>query len=153
MRRKDLEVLEKEKLVEILDGCKVCRLGIAAEVPYIVPMNFGYAWSDRLTLYFHSAPKGRKIDLLAERPRVAFEMDCDHKLVEGSTACRYTYKYASLMGVGTVRFIEDFDEKLRALKSVMRHVSGTDDYEYDDLAVKSVAVFAVDATEVIGKVR
>ena len=34
-------------------------------------------------------------------------MDCDHHLVAGSTACRYTYKYASLMGVGTVRFLED----------------------------------------------
>ena len=28
----------------------------------------------------------------------------------------------------------------------MRQVTGTDDYEYDELAVKSVAVFAVDAT-------
>ncbi len=153
MRRKDLEVLDRERLKEILEGCKVCRLGLADEVPYIVPMNFGYTWGDRLTLYFHSAPRGRKIDLLAQHPKVSFEMDCDHKLVAGSTACRYTYKYASLMGVGTVRFLEDYDEKLRALKAVMQRVTGTDDYEYDDLAVKSVAVFAVDATEVIGKVR
>ncbi len=153
MRRKDLEVLEKEKLVEILDGCKVCRLGIAAEVPYIVPMNFGYEWSDRLTLYFHSAPKGRKIDLLAERPRVAFEMDCDHKLVEGSTACRYTYRYASITGEGRVRFLDDYADKLDALKAIMRRVTGTDAFEYDEPAVRSVAVFAVDAERVTGKKR
>ncbi len=153
MRRKDLEVLEKERLVEILDGCKVCRLGIAAEVPYIVPMNFGYEWGDRLILYFHSAPKGRKIDLLTAHPRVAFEMDCDHRLVEGSTACRYTYRYASVTGEGHVRFLENYDEKLGALKAIMRRVTGRDDFEYDEPAVRNVAVFAVDAECVTGKKR
>jgi nitroimidazol reductase NimA-like FMN-containing flavoprotein (pyridoxamine 5'-phosphate oxidase superfamily) len=116
-------------------------------------MNFGYSWGDRLTLYFHSAPRGRKIDLMQKNPRVSFEMDCDHALVAGSTACRYSFKYSSLMGVGEVRFLEDYDEKLAALKVIMRQVTGTDDYEYDEPAVKSVAVFQVDATEVIGKVR
>jgi nitroimidazol reductase NimA-like FMN-containing flavoprotein (pyridoxamine 5'-phosphate oxidase superfamily) len=153
MRRKDLEVLDKEQLAKVLECCKVCRLGIADEVPYIVPMNFGYSWGDRLTLYFHSAPRGRKIDLLQKNPRVSFEMDCDHMLVAGGTACRYTYKYSCLMGVGEVRFLEDYDEKLQALKAVMQQVTGTDDYEYDEPAVKNVAVFAVDASEVIGKVR
>ena len=153
MRRKDLEVLDKERLVEVLKRCKVCRLGLADEVPYIVPMNFGYAWNGRLTLYFHSAPRGRKIDLLKQSPRVSFEMDCDHQLVAGSTACRYSYRYSCLMGVGEARFLEEPEEKLAALKTIMRQVTGTDDYVYDELAVKSVAVFAVDATEVIGKIR
>ena len=153
MRRKDLEVLDKERLVEVLDHCKVCRLGIKDEIPYIVPMNFGYAWGDSLTLYFHSAPRGRKIDLLQQNPKVSFEMDCDHALVAGSTACRYSYKYSSLMGAGEVRFLEDYDERLSALKIIMKQVTGTDDYEYDEPAVKNVAVFSVDATEVIGKIR
>jgi uncharacterized protein len=153
MRRKDLEILDKEKLMEVLQCCKVCRLGIADEIPYIVPMNFGYTWDDCLTLFFHSAPRGRKIDLLLKHPKVSFEMDCDHQLVAGSTACRYTYKYSSLMGVGEVRFLEDYDEKLTALKRIMERVTGTDEYVYDELAVKSVAVFTVDATDVVGKVR
>ena len=153
MRRKDLEVLEKDKLVEILDACKVCRLGIADEFPYIVPMNFGYTWDETLTLYFHSAPKGRKIDLIALNPKVSFEMDTDHELVEGSTACRYTYKYASLFGEGVARFLEDYEEKLNALKAVMRRVTGSDEYVYDEAAVKSVAVFAVNVTMMTGKKR
>lgn len=153
MRRKDLEIQEKGQLIEILETCKVCRLGIPDEVPYIVPMNFGFSWDGHLTLYFHSAPRGRKIDLMIRNPKVSFEMDCDHRLVEGSTACRYTYKYASLVGEGTVRFLKDYDEKLRALKAVMRRVTGTDEYVYDEPAVVSVAVFAVDVTDVVGKRR
>lgn len=153
MRRKDLEVLDKERLLQVLARCAVCRLGLADDVPYIVPMNFGFSWDDRLTLYFHSAPRGRKIDLLKRNPKVSFEMDCDHRLAEGSTACRYTYKYSCLMGVGEARFLENYDEKLRALKAIMRQVTGTDDYEYDEPAVRNVAVIAVDAAEVIGKIR
>lgn len=153
MRRKDLEVTDKEQLMQILDGCKVCRLGIYGEPPYIVPMNFGYTWTDRLTLYFHSAPKGRKIDLMREHPKVSFEMDCDHLLVTGATACRYTYRYASLYGEGDVRFIESFDEKLAALKAIMARVTGTDDYEYEEAAVRNVKVFAVDVCEFTGKRR
>lgn len=153
MRRKDLEVSDRAQLVEILEGCRVCRLGIADEVPYVVPMNFGYEWGDHLTLYFHSAPRGRKIELLEKNPRVAFEMDCGHELVPGATACRYSFKYACLMGEGTARFIDDFDEKLRALKAIMRRITGTYDHAYDEPAVKSIAVFAVDAASVTGKRR
>lgn len=153
MRRKDLEVTGKKQLKEILDGCKVCRLGIYGEPPYIVPMNFGYTWTDGLTLYFHSAPRGRKIDLLKEHPKVSFELDCDHHLVTGATACRYSYRYASLYGEGDVRFIESYDEKLAALKAIMARVTGTDDYEYEEAAVKSVAVFAVEASAITGKKR
>jgi nitroimidazol reductase NimA-like FMN-containing flavoprotein (pyridoxamine 5'-phosphate oxidase superfamily) len=153
MRRKDLEVTEKAQLIEIVERCKVCRLGIAAQPPYIVPMNFGYEWDDRLTLYFHSAPKGRKIGLLREHPLAAFEMDCDHALVTGSTACRYGYTYASLIGEGHVRFIEDYAGKMRALRAIMHRVTGRSDYPYDEPAVKSVAVFALDAASVCGKRR
>jgi len=153
MRRKDLEVSDKGQLIEVLERCKVCRLGIADEIPYIVPMNFGFTWDDRLILYFHSAPRGRKIDLLKRNPRVSFEMDCDHQLVAGSTACRYTFRYSCVMGVGEARFLEETGEKLRALKVIMRQVTGSDDYEYDEPAVKNVAVIQVDAAEVIGKVR
>jgi hypothetical protein len=57
------------------------------------------------------------------------------------------------MGVGEVSFLEDYGEKLAALKTIMKQVTGKDDYEYDEPAAKSVAVFQVDALEVIGKIR
>ena len=43
MRRHDREVKNLEGIREILDVCKVCRLGMydGGEV-YIVPMNYGY---------------------------------------------------------------------------------------------------------------
>ena len=42
MRRKDREVTDIEKIKEILDACKVSRIGLMdVGMVYIVPMNHG----------------------------------------------------------------------------------------------------------------
>ena len=47
MRRKDREVTDIEKIKEILDACKVSRIGLMDQGKvYIVPMNHGYSLED-----------------------------------------------------------------------------------------------------------
>jgi nitroimidazol reductase NimA-like FMN-containing flavoprotein (pyridoxamine 5'-phosphate oxidase superfamily) len=59
MRRKDEAIVEFAEIEQIVRKSLVCRLALAEEdQPYIVPLSFGFKNS---TLYFHSAPKGRKI--------------------------------------------------------------------------------------------
>ena len=88
MRRKDREVTEMEEIQQIFDECKVCRIGIMDENgPYIVPVNYGYVREEgKVILYIHGAREGKKIDLIR------------HELVEGDTACQYSYYYASIIG-------------------------------------------------------
>ena len=38
--------------------------------PYVVPLNFGYDWEDKLVFYFHCAHEGYKLDLLHKNPHV-----------------------------------------------------------------------------------
>ena len=80
MRRKDREVADLEGQLAILEQCPVCRVAIndpASGVPYLVPLNFGMAAGPQsLTLYFHCAPVGTKLDLLRADPNVSFEADC-----------------------------------------------------------------------------
>ena len=61
MRRKDREVTDIEKIKEILDACKVSRIGLMDQGKvYIVPMNHGYSLEDgRLVLYYHGAREGK----------------------------------------------------------------------------------------------
>ena len=79
MRRKDRAVTDRAQILDILSRCHCCRLGFQdKEEVYIVPLNFGYTESDgHLTLYFHSARQGRKIDLIARTHRAGFELDTD----------------------------------------------------------------------------
>ena len=80
MRRANREIKDPLELEEILRTCDSCRIAIhAGTFPYIIALNYGYEYENgALTLYFHSANQGRKLDLLREDPHVGFQMDCDH---------------------------------------------------------------------------
>lgn len=144
MRRSDREVTGKEEIETILSECKVCRIAMQdVNGLYIIPLNYGYIYEEgRLTLYFHSALKGRKISAMEQNPMVAIEMDGQHELVEADTACNFSYKYASIIGNGIVEWIEDVMEKEKALNRIMLHQSGRT-FEIPVSALKSVKLFRV----------
>ena len=83
MRRKDREITDFDEMMEIVKKCDTCRLALNdGEYPYIVPLNFGHEVKDgKLTLYFHCANEGKKLDLIRKNNKVTFEMDCDHNFI------------------------------------------------------------------------
>jgi nitroimidazol reductase NimA-like FMN-containing flavoprotein (pyridoxamine 5'-phosphate oxidase superfamily) len=115
--------------------------------PYIVPLNFGYSDS---TLYFHSAPEGRKIRLLRQVHKVCFEIDGEHELVRADSPCNWGMRYASIIGYGVPRFIEGAEEKRAALTIIMAQFSD-EAFTFSDQAVAATAVFSVDITSMTGK--
>ncbi|MDR1932637.1 MAG: pyridoxamine 5'-phosphate oxidase family protein [Spirochaetales bacterium] len=155
MRRKDREIESPEEKLRILDGCTVCRLAMADNnEPYIVPLNFGYTYKDEvLTLYFHSAREGKKIDIMKKNARVCFEMDGGHSLVEADTACGYGYAYESVTGSGSVVFIEDPAEKAFGLNMLMKRQTGKGDFAFPESALAGLAVYKVVASSFTGKKR
>lgn len=134
MRRTDREVTSKEDIKSILDICKVCRLGMMDETGiYIVPVNFGYCFeNEKLVLYFHGAKEGRKIALAMQKPMVGVEMDCEYGLEEGASPCQYSYGYASLIGNGQAEVIDEAEEKVKALGSIMKHQTGKEFREFEE---------------------
>ncbi len=147
MRRHDREITNPNEILDILNACKVCRLGLVdAEGAYIVPMNFGYVahlaahgeshgntptaqptyapnrtrLPFALTLYMHSASVGRKISAMQNNARVCFEMDCAHALEGGAYMSDYTFHYQSIIGSGTVRFLTDADARMTAMVRLMQ---------------------------------
>ena len=86
MRRKDKEVVDRERIDEIIRGAQVCRLAmIDGDEPYLVPLSFGY---DGRAIYFHSAVEGRKVEALRRNARVCFEIDTGVEVLEGGTVNR-----------------------------------------------------------------
>jgi hypothetical protein len=157
MRRKDREITEIDKLLEIIKKCKVCRLGLSDNgLPYIVPLNFGWNYdNNRLTLYFHSAIEGRKLDIIKSNNRVCFEIDTDHKLyVEGEDACKHGYLYTSVIGFGCIEFINNPEEKSCGLNMVMKHQTDKDtEYQYSAESLARVCVYKMIVDNFSGKAR
>lgn len=152
MRRNDREVKEMGDLLQIMDRCKVCRIAMRdGDSLYIVPMNFGYTFENEvITLVFHSAKAGRKLDALRKNNEVAFEMDCEGRLITADTACEYGYAFESVLGNGQVSFLDDVEEKKRALSVLMKHQTGQE-FTFEDAMTESVCVFAITVREMTGK--
>jgi nitroimidazol reductase NimA-like FMN-containing flavoprotein (pyridoxamine 5'-phosphate oxidase superfamily) len=144
MRRQEREITEWEEKIAVVQGCKVMRLGIYdGQLPYVVPVNFGYSVkNEELTLYFHGAREGRKVNALNEFPLVCFEMDSEHKLAESKLACNYSYSYASVIGTGTVWFLESPAEKVEALQFIMEHQTAKKmSFHFEEVMLNRTAVF------------
>ena len=97
MRRADREVTNPEQIAAIVAACDIVEVAYAdAEGLTIVPLNFGFDYDEatgKLTLWFHSAPRGRKLDAIRAaaggRLPVAFTMQTDCEVVAGRTTCNW----------------------------------------------------------------
>ena len=154
MTKREFTITDEQQLRAILDSAKVLRLGLAVDnVPYIYPMNYGYRMEEgRLTLYLHSAAKGRKLELLRKNPNVCFELDCDYVPFEGRVACQYGLSYSSVSGRGRAVLVEDVEEKMEAMSVLMKTQTGRD-FSFDERLVSIVSVIRVDVSEYTAKHR
>ncbi|MBN1222822.1 MAG: pyridoxamine 5'-phosphate oxidase family protein [Candidatus Aminicenantes bacterium] len=78
--------------------------------PYLVTLNHGYD-RDKKCIYFHCARDGNKTKILKKNSRVWGQAVVDKGYVQG--ACDHLY--ASIHFKGKVTFVQDINEKRRAL--------------------------------------
>ncbi|MDR2494792.1 MAG: pyridoxamine 5'-phosphate oxidase family protein [Spirochaetaceae bacterium] len=156
MRRKDREITDIDAIIRIIDRCKVCRLGLSDNaVPYVVPLNYGYAFTNgELTLFFHGAPLGRKVTMIRANPEACFEIDRPVGVVKAGTVCACGYAFKSVIGFGEIRILEDPGEKRRALRRIIRHQIGASAPAQLPAAVPhNLLVFQMNVREFTGKQR
>lgn len=153
MRRSDREVKNRQEILDILNKCEVLHLGInTPDYPYVVPMNFGVEIeNDSIVLWLHCATEGLKLDLINKNPRVGFEADCPHKIIAGENACQYTMEYESVIGCGRISVCDYSEDKLRGLKTIMRHYEPKKDFSFPETALSSVCVLRIDVMQITGK--
>ena len=149
MRRKDKEIEDPEQIAAIMAAAKVCRLAMVDNnnMPYLVPLSFGVEGD---CLYFHSAPEGRKIDILRDNPHVCFEMDQGSTIVEAAAACKWSARYRSVIGFGKAEFLREPEEKKEAFQIIMGHYSKRT-FHFSDEMVKEVALIKVTISKISAK--
>ena len=136
------EVIELKEIERILTEAKVCRLAlIDGDFPYIIPLCFGFDIdSDKLTLYFHTSEKGRKLDIIKENNNAAFEIDKLIEIVPGDIACRYSARYECITGQGTLEVINGI-EKLTGLNHIMaKYSENTHEHKYSEQMLNNVVL-------------
>ncbi len=154
MTKRERQITDEGQILKILDTAKVLHLGLAVDgEPYVVPMNYGYTMEEgKLTVYLHSAVRGKKLDMIRSNPRVFFELDCDLMPFEGEKPCQYGIAYSSVMARGRAVIVEDVEEKMKAMSVLMKTQTGKD-FSFNEKLVGMVAVIRIDVSEYTAKHR
>ncbi len=153
MRRSDREIKDLTEIIDVMKRCDVCRLALNdGEYPYILPMNFGMeVESGVVTLYFHSASEGRKLEIIAADNRASFEMDCSHRLVCDEKTGHCTMEYESVIGSGRVGIVDE-DKKYEALCVLMSHYH-LEEFKFSRDAIPRTTVLKLTVERLTGKRR
>jgi nitroimidazol reductase NimA-like FMN-containing flavoprotein (pyridoxamine 5'-phosphate oxidase superfamily) len=148
MRRRDKKIKDQGEIEEIIRKAVVCRIAVSdGDSPYIFPVCFGY--KDGF-LYFHSAPEGKKIEILRKNSKVCFEMDIDTELIRGKKGCDWGVSYRSVIGFGTSVFIESPEEKKRALNTILDHYANRY-YDFSEESLEDVVLVKIQVESLTGK--
>jgi len=154
MRRKDKEIADINEKINIIKKNKVCRIGLSENnMPYVVPLNYGYAFENNiLTLFFHSAAEGKKMDIIKNNNNACFEIDCDAKLIEAEDACNFGYAFKSIIGFGKITILKDADEKTGGLNKIMRQQTEKETvYNFTLDELKNACVYKMTVENFTGK--
>ncbi len=121
MRRTEKQVTDPDSIQKIIKDALVCRLAMVDEdQPYVIPVSFGI---DKSELYVHSALQGKKIDILKKNPKIGFEIESDISIISHEIACKWGFRYRSIVGTGIARFLTDDSEKRFGLSVIMNQYS------------------------------
>jgi len=148
MRRKQKQVESMVLIEEMIKRENVLRLGLSVNnMPYIVPLNYGY--KDK-SFYVHCAKEGRKLDMIRKNSNVCIEIDGGHELVTGDVACQYTMKFESIIGFGIAEILESKEDVKEGLDVLMAQFSDLD-FTFNEKAMSRVAIIKIEINELTCK--
>jgi len=146
-----------ENILAILDQCEVMRVGLSVgDQPYIVPMNFAYEVIDgRVSIYFHCASEGKKLDMIAKNSNVCFEADCSHKILKADSdiACAWSAEFQSIMGEGTIAAVTVEPQKIAALDLIMKRYGFQGKPTYKSQRVEATTILKISVASMTGKCK
>lgn len=112
MRRKK-QALTAQETAAVLTGGTSGVLALSGDggYPYAVPLSYVYQDGH---LYFHCARAGHKLDAIRQDPKASFcVIDRDEIVPE-----EYTSHFRSAIAFGTIRIMEDEQEKRQAIEAL-----------------------------------
>jgi nitroimidazol reductase NimA-like FMN-containing flavoprotein (pyridoxamine 5'-phosphate oxidase superfamily) len=149
MRKTNQEIRDRQVLQEILQGAVICRIAMMdGDRPYILPVNYGYSEG---CLFIHSAPEGKKIDLLRKNRQVCFEVEDRPEVIKGERACDWTTRYRSVVGYGEVEILADEAGMRRGMEIIMAQHGAPDLIDFNQRNLDRMVILKLRITSMTGK--
>jgi len=149
MRKARQEIKDPTILEEILSGAILCRVAMMdGDLPYLIPFNYGYRDG---CIYIHSAPEGKKIQLLRKDKRVCFEVEDTMEITKGDKACDWSTRYRSVVGYGTVEILSDDESKQQGLEVIMAQHGAPELLEFNHRNLDRMVILKLTITSMTGK--
>lgn len=124
MQHAERQVKDKGMIKAMLDQCPACTLVMHDEpYPYVVPLNFGYEWEDKLVIYMHMSSEGYKKELLQRNPYVCWNA---YGFVDRSNWGKYRnehqdYRSVTVFGKAELISCNQPEEFLKGLNALQVH--------------------------------
>ncbi len=144
----------QEKIYEILDEGFVCHVGFVANgQPFVIPTAYGRRAG---RLYIHGSAASRMLKALSEGIDVCVTVTLVDGLVLARSAFHHSLNYRSVVVFGKAMVVENFDEKMEALRAFTEHLFPN---RWDAVRVPNeqemrvTTVLALSLTEASAKIR
>lgn len=118
-RKRERGSYDRALIDAILDEALVCHVGYSdGGSPFVVPMTYGRRGD---TVYLHGAPGNHTLRVLAGGTPACLTVTLLDGLVLSRAAVHHSMNFRTVILFGTARPVEDAEEKLAALESVIEH--------------------------------
>ncbi|MFN8526955.1 MAG: pyridoxamine 5'-phosphate oxidase family protein [Chloroflexota bacterium] len=155
VRRKDRQLTDDEWMDRLLTMQPVGHMAFVWDDAPMIHSNI--FWFDGPRIYWHTAAVGRLPAAFQQGPRRAcFTVTELGRILPNYTPLEFSTEYASVVVYGTLRLVDDFAEKKRALEGLMTkyapHLEPGRDYDpMPDEDVNQTSVFCLDVDSRVGK--
>ena len=117
--------------------------------PYITPVHFVYRQGK---IYIHGLVSGQKIDNIKNDPRVCFEIDRMDHIIPHELPCEVNTAYQSIIAFGTAEMVEEDEEKIEILKTVVeKYMPTLSGRPFPENMLNGTGIIEISITEITGK--
>ena len=152
MHKKEGAIEDRDEMLQLLRAGKYVIIAMCAgNNPYIVTLSYGYD-EKKHTLYFHSAMKGLKLDILNENSTVCATVIDDR----GYQMDKCSHVYRSLLLYGKMSMCHTLEEQKHGMNILLEHLEDNPDtvrqrsLKSDDV-YKRTAILKLEIEEMTGK--
>jgi nitroimidazol reductase NimA-like FMN-containing flavoprotein (pyridoxamine 5'-phosphate oxidase superfamily) len=145
---------DRDTINAILDEGFFCHVGFVVDgQPYVIPTGYGRVGN---VLYIHGSAASRMLRHLSEGVNVCVTVRLVDGLVLARSAFHHSMNYRSVMVLGRAEFVDDAEEKNKALEALSEHIirgRWAEVRRPNELELKTTKVLRLPIEEASAKIR